>query len=62
MLAKMEQLVEAQLANATGLKYLVRRDAKTGKFLRVTADMLDEQTDEDRIEMWEKEPHVGAFS
>ena len=62
VLAKMEQLVEAQLANATGLKYLVRRDAKTGKFLRVTADMLDEQTDEDRIEMWEKEPHVGAFT
>lgn len=62
VLSKMSQLVDAQLANATGLKYLVRRDAKSGKFVRVTADMLDNQTDEDRIEMWEKEPSVQSFT
>jgi hypothetical protein len=62
VLAKMSQLVDAQLSNATGIKYLVRRDAKSGKFVRVTADMLDNQTDEDRIEMWEKEPSVQSFT
>jgi quinol monooxygenase YgiN len=62
VLQKMEQLVDAQLANATGIKYLVRRDAKSGKFLRVTADMLDQQTDDDLIEMWEKEPSVQSFT
>jgi hypothetical protein len=62
VLQKMEQLVDAQLSNATGIKYLVRRDAKSGKFLRVTADMLDQQTDDDLIEMWEKEPSVQSFT
>jgi hypothetical protein len=58
----MSELVDAQLSNATGIKYLVRRDAKSGKFLRVTADMLDQQTDDDLIEMWEKEPSVQSFT
>jgi hypothetical protein len=62
VLAKMSELVDAQLSNATGIKYLVRRDAKSGKFLRVTADMLDQQTDDDLIEMWEKEPSVQSFT
>jgi len=62
VLAKMQPMVEAQLAHAQGLKYLVRRDKGSGKFVRVTANMLDNQTDEDVIEMWEKEPNVPAFT
>lgn len=60
-------LIQAQIANAQGLKYLVVRDKKTGKFLRVTEamakakqDALDES--EEIIEVWEKDPSVQAFT
>jgi hypothetical protein len=33
----LEPLIEAQVANALGIKYLVKRDKKTGKFTRVQA-------------------------
>jgi hypothetical protein len=55
-------LHKAQIANAKGINYLVRRDAKTGKFVRITADLLDTQTDEDIIEMWTKDPSIHAYS
>jgi hypothetical protein len=58
----MPEMVQAQVAHAKGLTYLVRRDKGSGKFVRVTADMLDKQTDEDVIEMWTKEPNVPAFT
>jgi len=64
----MDALVSAQMAQAKGLKYLVVRDKKSGKFLRVTeamakakADALDEESEE-QIEVWEKDPSVQAFS
>ncbi len=60
----MDALVSAQLANAKGLKYLVARNAKTGKFERVTPEMLESASDElqERIEVWEKDPSVQAFT
>lgn len=57
-------LVDAQIANATGLKYLVTRDKHTGKFIRVTEAMAKQKTgdNEEIIEVWEKDPSVQAFT
>lgn len=59
-------LLDAQIANATGIKYLVVRDKKTGKFVRVTeqtAKALQGLADsEEVIEVWEKDPSVQAFT
>lgn len=57
-------LVDAQLSNAKGLRYLVTRDKKSGKFIRVTEAMARSAQDTDladSIEVWEKEPNVSAF-
>ncbi|MCX6549706.1 MAG: hypothetical protein NTY02_01650 [Acidobacteria bacterium] len=56
-------LIDAQVANAKGINYLVVRDVKTGKFVRVgelRAKTL--KPDEEIIEIWEKEPSVSAFT
>jgi len=57
-------LLDAQIANAKGLKYLVTRDRKTGKFLRVGEAMARTKhgQDEETIEVWEKDPSVQAFT
>lgn len=57
-------LVDAQLANALGLKYLVTRQKKTGKFVRVTEAMARRKRGkgEETIEVWEKDPSVHAFT
>lgn len=64
-------LLKAQIANAIGLKYLVTRDKKTGKFIRVTEAMARQKQaaaqggDADAletIEVWEKDPSVHAFA
>ena len=64
--AELVPLIEAQIANAKGIKYLVTRDKKTGKFIRVTeamARMKQALADhEEIIEVWEKDPSVHAFS
>lgn len=59
-----DPLIDAQFAHAKGLKYLVARNAKTGKFERVTPAMLDAQGDAllERVEVWEKDPSVQAFT
>jgi hypothetical protein len=62
VLNHLEDMMAAQVAHAKGLTYLVRRDKGSGKFVRVTADMLDKQSDDDVIEMWTKEPNVPAFT
>lgn len=65
ILQRMEQLVGAQIAHAEGLKYLVTRDRKSGKFIRVTEAMAKaKQGDgkEETIEVWEKDPSVQAFT
>lgn len=57
--AALGPLIAAQIANATGLKYLVARDPKTGKFERIGPNGV---TSEAIIEVWEKDPSVQAFS
>jgi hypothetical protein len=60
----LQPMVTAQIANAQGVKYLVVRDKKTGKFLRVTEAMakVKQGDTEEVIEVWEKDPSVQAFT
>lgn len=62
--AALGPLLDAQLANAAGLKYLVTRDRHSGKFVRVTEAMArrKQSKDEETIEVWEKDPSVHAFT
>jgi hypothetical protein len=62
--AQLGPLLDAQLANAKGLMYLVTRHKKTGKFVRVTEAMARAKRgkDEEIIEVWEKDPSVHAFT
>ena len=62
VIANMGPLVDAQVANASGLKYLVVRDKRTGKFIRVTEAMAKVGTGEEIVEVWEKDPSVQAFT
>jgi hypothetical protein len=64
VLKELEPIVKAQLANAKGLNYLVVRDKKTGKFIRVSKAMAKEKLDknEEVVEVWEKDPSVQAFA
>lgn len=62
----MEPMIAAQVANALGIKYLVTREKKSGKFIRVTEAMAkakqELKDDEEIIEVWEKDPSVQAFT
>lgn len=60
--AALAPMVEAQIANAKGISYLVTRDKKTGKFIRVGAAMAKLAKKEETIEVWEKDPSVNAFA
>lgn len=55
-------LVDAQIANAKGLSYLVIRDKKTGKFVRVSEAMARVTKDQEIVEVWEKDPSTPAFA
>lgn len=59
-----DALVEAQIANARGISYLVTRDKKSGKFIRVTKAMAEQKlgSEEFEVEVWEKDPSVQAFT
>jgi hypothetical protein len=60
----LQPLVQAQLDNARGLRYLVTRDKSTGKFVRVTEAMARQKLGkhEELVEVWEKDPNVSAFA
>ncbi len=60
--ASLRPMVEAQIENAMGLKYLVVRDKRTGKFQRVGEAMARLQSGEELVEVWEKDPSVHAFA
>jgi hypothetical protein len=62
--AKMTPMVEAQIANAQGIKYLVVRERKTGKFVRLAKGDLEAElaAGEELVEVWEKDPSIQAFS
>lgn len=67
ILAELRPLLESQIANAKGIKYLVVRERKGGKFIRVTETMARARSggmkpDEEAIEVWEKDPSVHAFA
>lgn len=63
-------MIEAQIANAKGIKYLVIRNKKTGKFIRVTEAMARLKSEEpgqgeslfETVEVWEKDPCIQAFT
>jgi hypothetical protein len=56
-------LLDAQISNATGIKFLVVRDKRTGKFLRVNEGRAAAlKPDEEIIEIWDKDPSVQAFT
>lgn len=57
-------MIESQIANAKGISYLVVREQSSGKFKRVTEAMAKVKlgSDEEIIEVWEKDPSVQAFS
>lgn len=61
--AELGPLLDSQIQHAKGLKYLVTRDKKTGKFVRVTEAMARRKlgTNEETIEVWEKDPSSHAF-
>lgn len=54
-------MLDAQIDQAKGLKYLVVRDKKTGKFLRVSEVRAKCAEGEEQIEVWEKDPSTQAF-
>lgn len=67
VLEEMRDMTAAQIAHAKGLKYLVARETKTGKFTRLTQEQTEKilagETDEFAfIEVWEKDPNVQAFT
>ena len=57
--AELDALIDAALTRAKGLSYLVTRDAKTGKFVRVTRRTL--ASTDAATEVWEKEPDISAI-
>ena len=62
--AQLGPLVEAQIKNALGVSYLVVREKKGGKFLRVTESMAQTKLGkgEEIIEVYEKDPSIHAFT
>lgn len=68
VLKHMDGLLSAQIAHAQGLKYLVARNKKTGKFERVSAERMehllasDSDSELETIEVWDKDPSVQAFT
>lgn len=64
--ADLRPLIEAQLAHAKGIKYLVVRAKQGGKFVRVTQAMAKARegldASQEIIEVWEKDPSVQAFT
>jgi hypothetical protein len=62
---RLQPLLDAQIDNAQGLKHLMMRDPKTGKFERVTGDA--EQIDKalktkNAFWIYTKDPNVAAFT
>lgn len=64
--ASLRPMVEAQIAAATGVKYLVGRARKGGKFKHLTAEQVQailsgEDSEYEVLELWEKPPSTQAF-
>lgn len=62
-----DAMVEAQIANARGIRYLVAREKKSGKFVEVTQEqaqaiLAGKDDTLEMLEVWEKQPSVQAFA
>jgi len=67
VIARMDDLLDSQLDNACGIKYLVARERKTGRFVEVSQDqvklILSGKDDTfEMLEVYEKQPSVQAFT
>lgn len=62
--AQLGPLVQAQIDNALGIKYLVTRNKITKQFIRVgeAVARVAQGSKEEEIEVWEKDPSVHAFT
>src|SRR5262244_3371756 len=63
--ARLESLLEAQLDNAEGIRQLMMRDPKTGKFERITGDakQIDKALkSKNACWIYTKDPNVQAFT
>ena len=65
VLAELKPMTDAQIANAKGIKFLVLRHAKSGKFIKRIEDASGAVTldpEHEIIEVWAKDPSVQAFT
>ena len=65
VLEKLRPLVESQVANATGIRYLVAREKRGGRFRRLEREPLPGEivgSDDEIIEVWHKDPCIAAFT
>jgi hypothetical protein len=62
--AHLTPMTEAQVANAKGIKFLVLRHAKSGKFIKRIEEGGDLKFDPENeiVEVWAKDPSVQAFT
>lgn len=63
--ANWDAMIEAQIKNSMGIRYLVSRDKKTGKFTKLTeaeAKLRLTSESEEVIEVWDERPNVQAFT
>lgn len=65
--AHLQPMIDAQVAHAIGLKYLVARHKTTGKFAKLTEELMaaiasGENPEYEAIEVWSKDPSVQAFT
>ena len=62
--AAMDPMLDAQIANSMGIKYLVVR-SKAGQFIRRVDENMDPERiakGEEIVEVWLKDPSVQAFT
>ena len=60
-----DAMIEAQVKNSMGIRYLVSRDKKTGKFTKLTEEEAKTRLtseSEEVIEVWDERPNVQAFT
>jgi hypothetical protein len=57
-----QPMIDAQVANAKGLAYLVIRDKASGKFIRFAGDKDKLKPSEETLEIWAKDPSVASFT
>ena len=65
VIARLDPMLDAQFDNAEGLKHLMMRDPKTGKFERITGDakQIDKALKtKNAVWIYTKDPNITAFS